>query len=147
MKRANVKTLRLSVETTSAGLLKRTGSDHKIGALAKAVESLEKAGYRRNELDSYLLIGLPGQTREEIEESVKIVASLGIRSHFSYFSPIPGTALWKDMAAGGRVHDDEDPLLHNKILFPYRGWSITPEALVELKRMQNGFNQSANTSR
>jgi radical SAM superfamily enzyme YgiQ (UPF0313 family) len=140
MRKANVKTIRLSVETTSARLLKQTGSDHKTGDLAKAVEHLENAGYKRSELDSYLLIGIPGQKREEIEESLKNVASLGIRSHFSYFSPIPGTALWKKMAASGLVRDDDDPLLHNKVLFPYRRWSISPEELVQLKELQNSLN-------
>jgi len=142
MKKADVRTVRLSVETTSARLLKRTGTDRKMGDLALAAGHLEKAGYRRNELDSYLLIGLPGQTNDEIQESVNAVASLGIRSHFSFFSPIPGTPLWKEMAASGLVSNGEDPLLHNKNLFPYRGWSITPEELVRLKELQNQLNAS-----
>ena len=140
MRRAKVQTIRLSVETTSARLSKRTGTDRKMGDLALAAKHLEKAGYRRNELDSYLLIGLPGQTSDEIQESVNTVAALGIRSHYSFFSPIPGTALWGEMAADGLVHDEEDPLLHNKVLFPYRGWSISPDDLARLKESQNRSN-------
>ena len=146
MKKAGVLTVRLSVETTSERLLEKTGTNRKMGDLQSAVGHLEKAGYPRRELDSYLLIGLPGQTKREIEDSVRSVSALGIRSHFSFFSPIPGTVLWGDMATSGLVRDDEDPLLHNKILFLYRGWSVVPEELMELKQFQNQANAALRDS-
>jgi coproporphyrinogen III oxidase-like Fe-S oxidoreductase len=53
-----------------------------------AVECLIAAGYQRHDLGVYLLVGLPGQTRAEVERAVDFVLSLGLRPHLTEYSPV-----------------------------------------------------------
>ncbi len=60
-----------------------------------AVSALRSAGYESPEIGVYLMSGLPGQTREEVEESMRKVKEAGARPYLSEFSPIPGTRIWE----------------------------------------------------
>ena len=87
--------------------------------LPRALDCLEKGGYPRNEVNVFLLAGLPGQDPEGIIGSIRLVKSLGARPRLSYFSPVPGTKTWDRLVKEGRIGKDADPLLHNKLAFAY----------------------------
>ncbi len=140
MKRANFKTVRLSLESAKIEFLKETKSEHKIGDLKRIVRHFENAGYKSSDLEVYILVGLPFQSAEEVEESIKYSGDCGVRVRFSYFSPIPKTEEWKKMVERGFLREDSDPLLHNKILFPYLWSPITPDKLEDLKKVQKEVN-------
>lgn len=65
------------------------------------------------------MLGAPGSSSEEVEESMDFVNSLGCRISLSEFSPISGTAM-----AGMTGNEERDPLLENNSIFslfsPYR---------------------------
>lgn len=44
-----------------------------------------------------------------------------------FFSPVPGTDEWQGLVRKGLLTQDGDPLLHNKLVFPYIGGSITAQ--------------------
>ncbi len=141
MKLAGFKTLRLSLETTKRETIERTLSLHKAEGFEEAFNNLLKAGFRRNEIEVYLMVGLPDQEKEEVEESIRYVGGFGAISRLAYFSPIPGTIEWKRMEERGLISLKHDPMLHNKILFPYRWSKIDPQALKDLKDLSRRLNE------
>jgi radical SAM superfamily enzyme YgiQ (UPF0313 family) len=117
LKRANFAMLRLGVETTALG---EARLDHKLaaGELEAALRYLQEAGFSRQELGVYLLIGLPCQEEAEVEASIRRVRQLGAAPVLAAYSPIPGTALWPQAVAAARYDLAVDPLYHNNSLFP-----------------------------
>jgi hypothetical protein len=83
------------------------------------------------------MVGLPGQDISCIRESILHVRRLGARTRLAYFSPIPGTEEWQYLVENGFLARDADPLLHNKLTFPYLGWSVSPQDFESVKEMVN----------
>jgi radical SAM superfamily enzyme YgiQ (UPF0313 family) len=134
-KEANFQSLFLSQESFDKDVLAKSCPKVSEGDLDKALVCLEKAGYSRQEINVYLIVGLPGQDISGIRESILHVRQLGARPRLAYFSPIPGTKEWKHLVENGYLAPDANPLLHNKLTFPYLGWSISPQDLKLLKEL------------
>ncbi len=116
------RSIRLSLETVNPVRQKDTGGKVTSRDLEYAVGNLLDAGMPRSAMGVYLLVGLPGQGLDEIEEGVRYVKSLGLRPYLAEFSPIPGTVEWKRLEQAGLVSETMDPLLTNNSLF-YRLFS------------------------
>ncbi len=117
MHAAGFATIRLSLETADAVRQQETGGKVSSGDLKRAVTSLLQAGFAPSRLGVYLMYGLPGQSLEEVNESVEFVRSLGVRICLTEFSPVRGTAAWEVLLNSGVIADDIDPLLTNNSLF------------------------------
>ncbi len=115
--RSGFKSIRLSLETTNPERQAATGGKVSSKDLEKAVKNLLEAGMPAPDIGVYLLVGLPGQELEEIEEGINYVKSLGVRPYLAEFSPIPGTSEWKRLERNGVVSMDMDPILTNNSLF------------------------------
>ncbi|MBM4294219.1 MAG: radical SAM protein [Deltaproteobacteria bacterium] len=136
LKRADFRTLRLGVETTAVG---ETRVDEKLaqGELEAAVAYLREAGFRREEMGVYLLLGLPCQDDGELIQSIRRVKELGATPVLAQYSPIPGTDLWPQAAACSRYDLAFEPLYHNSSIFPC--WlEFSWERLTRLKRLAGG---------
>jgi len=118
-RQVGVQSLYLSQESFDEELLKRACPKVTPQDLEKALGILEKAGYRRQEINVYLLVGLPDQDFSLIHESILRVRRLGARPRLAFFSPVPGTAEWSRLVAKAYLPADADPLLHNKLTFAY----------------------------
>lgn len=116
MRRAGFKTVRLGLETADEKRMRETGGKASREEFVRAVAYLKGAGFTAEELGAYLLVGLPGQSVEEVERSVEFVHSLGVQVRFAYFSPIPGTPEWRRAVEEFGFPPDADPLLHNNTL-------------------------------
>ena len=132
LRRAGVRTLFLSQESLDAELVAARTPKLAAGDLERALAALEGAGYRREEVGVYLLAGLPGQSAESVRESVRRVRRLGAVPRLSYFSPIPGTEEWEALVRAGKITPGADPLLHNKLVFPYFWGDISPDEFASL---------------
>jgi radical SAM superfamily enzyme YgiQ (UPF0313 family) len=64
----------------------------------------------------YLLVGLPGQTALMIEKDVEFVLKAGAYPRPAEYSPIPGSPLWKKVAAESGLPLSDEPLLQNNTL-------------------------------
>jgi hypothetical protein len=51
----------------------------------------------------------------------------------SYFSPLPGTEEWAGLVRAGKMAEGADPLLHNKLAFPYFWGDISPDEFASLR--------------
>ena len=110
------RTIRLSLETTDTEKQKTTGGKIYSHEMRKAVKYLYGAGFKAEHLAVYLLVGLPGQSKEEIERDIQVVHGMGVRIELASFTPLPHTSLWNNLEKNNLV-SDENILLHNKAVF------------------------------
>jgi len=83
-----------------------------------AIINLKKAGFQSKDLGAYLLIGLPGQKRELIIQSIDCVKKNGVKPILAYYTPIPHTKLWTKAVESSPFDIAQDPLYTNNTLFP-----------------------------
>lgn len=131
LKETGFRTIRLSLESI----------DPKIAGPGKAVRDeylssvrhLLDAGYSRDDCETYILLGLPGQQIDSVKKTIEFVHSSGGKPKLAEFSPIPGTPAF-ETAAKKLPELRNEPLLHNNSV--YSSWisgNILPEELQELK--------------
>jgi radical SAM superfamily enzyme YgiQ (UPF0313 family) len=119
MRHAGFATIRLSFETIDRTRQESTGGKVLTDNLVRAVRSLQKQGFTKEQIGVYLLYGLPGQGLEEVEEGIAFLRGLNVRIHLAEFSPIRGTACWDDLVKSGTITNDFDPILTNNTVFSY----------------------------
>jgi radical SAM superfamily enzyme YgiQ (UPF0313 family) len=106
---------RLSLETVDSARQRSTGGKILTGEFEQAVINLKDAGYNPGEYVAYLLMGMPGQSDTEVEESIHWAHRLGARISLSEYSLIPGTRDWEHYK---HLLPYEDPLWQNNTLLP-----------------------------
>ncbi len=132
--RAGCRTVRLGLETVDRDRQRDTGGKVRSGEVEAAVGRLLRAGLAPADIGVYLLFGLPGQSLDEVRESVTFVRSLGVRPHLCEFSPIPGTPAWDQLLRSGTIPPGLDPLYTNNTLFTRLFSSHPAEGLEALLR-------------
>ncbi|NLD04515.1 MAG: radical SAM protein, partial [Synergistaceae bacterium] len=133
LKETGFKTIRLSLESVDPKM-----ADVSSGKVAReeysgAVRYLLNAGYSGADCETYILLGLPGQSMDSVKETIKFVLSSGGKPKLAEFSPIPGTPSF-NIAAKKMPDLLTEPLLQNNSV--YSSWlsgDISPEELQELK--------------
>jgi radical SAM superfamily enzyme YgiQ (UPF0313 family) len=132
---AGFQTLRLGLEI--AAFEKRDTMDRKVTAaeFKRAVSALKHAGFDKNQIGAYLLTGLPGQPMKSVEDSIKTVKQNGITPILAHYTPIPGTALWKEAVASSRYDLESDPLFTNNAISPCQDQAFSWEKLSHLKNL------------
>lgn len=137
LKRSNFATLRLGVETAAPGN-RRLDQKLREGELEAALAYLQEAGFGRQALGVYLLMGLPGQEDGEVADSIRRVRELGATPVLTLYSPIPGTALWREALAASPYDLENEPLYQNNSLFPC--WpTFSWERYTRLKQLAQGW--------
>jgi radical SAM superfamily enzyme YgiQ (UPF0313 family) len=134
LKKAGFKSLYLSQETFEETLIKDSCPKVSSEDLGKALDHLERAGFKRKDINVYLMVGLPDQDVSEVREGILNVCNLGAQPRLAYFSPIPGTSDWEKIVSRGYLEEKADPLLHNKLVFPYVWGNITPDEFESLRK-------------
>ncbi|MCP5053324.1 MAG: B12-binding domain-containing radical SAM protein [bacterium] len=141
------KTLRLSLESTSAEILKKSGNKVTVRQMIGAVENLEAAGYERKEIGVYLIFGLPGQRVEDVEVALRFVGDLGVIPHLSYFTPVPGTVDFINLQKSGEIATPVNFHETNKIYFLYNKSGLSLDEIQHLKDLSasisNGLIRAA----
>jgi len=133
MRRTRFRTIRFGFETASLTRQKETGGKITNSETAEAVMRLKKAGYATEEIGMYILCGLPGQTAEEVEESIHFVKDCGARPVIAEYSPIPHTVLWEESVRMSPFDITHEPLFHNNTLLPCRWEGLTYDMYRSLK--------------
>jgi radical SAM superfamily enzyme YgiQ (UPF0313 family) len=112
------RTIRLGLETSDMD--RHNSLDRKIseGDFEKAVQHLIKAGFRKNDIGAYVLIGLPGQSVKSVEDTIKFIGDAGAVPYLAEYSPIPHTILWDKSLESSPYDLANEPLFHNNTLLP-----------------------------
>ncbi len=131
MHEVGFKTVRLGLETSSALEQRRTGAKISNRDFQRAVRYLQEAGFGAEQITGYVLMGLPGQSVEEVMDSVEFVHDCGALVQITTYSLIPGTKEWERAVSAGHIHAGADPLLHNDSIYPF---SWCPAGLDDFKR-------------
>jgi radical SAM superfamily enzyme YgiQ (UPF0313 family) len=137
LKKAGFQSLFLSQESFDETLIREFCPKVSSKDLERALDQLERAGFVRSKINVYLMVGLPDQKISGIKEGILRVQSLGAHPRLAYYSPIPGTAAWELLIAKGYMKRDADPLLHNKLVFPYLRANFSLDEFQSLKDMAN----------
>jgi hypothetical protein len=135
MKEAGFHTLRLSLEMTQPVWQARLGAKATLEEFDRALSCLFEAGFTESAIRVYLLVGLPGQTLDEVEQGIREVQKRGVQPSLAEYSPIPGTALWEEACRASSYPLREEPLTHNNTLLPCGGGGVTKAALDRLRRL------------
>ena len=135
---AGFKTLRLGLET--AEFDSRTDIDNKVTGddFKRAAGYLQEAGFTKDQVGAYLLMGLPGQDLTAVERSVQTVQFAGITPILAYYSPIPHTALWPEAVRGSRYDLAADPIFTNNSILPCQSEAFNWETVSALKELASG---------
>jgi len=128
-------TLRLGLET--AQFDQREEIDIKVSEheFKQAATFLRKAGFNKNQIGAYLLVGLPNQNFDTVRHSIDIVKQVGITPIAAYYTPIPHTALWPKAVAASRYDLESDPIFTNNAVMPCQKQSFDWEAISYLKEL------------
>jgi len=112
------RTIRLGLETSD--LDRHNNLDRKVseGDFEKAVKNLTTAGFRKNDIGAYVLMGLPCQSFKSVEDTVRFVDEVGAVPYPARYSPIPHTPLWEKALAHSSYDLANEPLFHNNTLLP-----------------------------
>ena len=135
MFQAGFKTLRLGLETTL--FEKRQELDQKLTEeeFKNAVSCLLEAGFNRDMLGAYLMVGLPGQEMKSIEASIQTVKQSGVTPVLAFYSPIPHTAMWSQAVNSSRYHLESDPVFTNNAVLPCQHEDFSWEKISYLKNL------------
>lgn len=141
MKAANFRTIRLGLETIDDSRQKALGAKLTTPEFNQAIANLLSAGFEKENIGAYLLVGLPEQKTEEAQRSVDAVLNLGIRPHLAEYSPTPQSPFFEKAKAFSRF-DLSEPLFHNPTLLPLANASFNEESLQALKaRVRSHFSR------
>jgi radical SAM superfamily enzyme YgiQ (UPF0313 family) len=135
MHEVNFVTLRLGLETTSRERQGATGGKVSTEEFQSALQNLRRAGYAPEEIGTYILTGLPGQERAEVEETIRFVQACGARPYVAEYSPLPGTPLWEEAVRCSPFDLTGEPLFHNNSILPCRWEGLDWDDLQALKAM------------
>ncbi len=142
MREANFQTIRLGLETASPDVQRRTGAKVTNSEFLRALACLEKAGYRRRDLEVYAMMGLPSQASQEVRETVRFINAEGCTIRLVVYSPIPGTDEWERALNASDLPLASDPLWHNPSVYPVRNNNLTWGDSDDLKRLVAELNSS-----
>lgn len=99
MKKANCQLLGIGIESASQDILDRAKKQSRVEDVKKAVELCKKTGIRTM---GHFIFGLPGETHQTAEATVRFVKELGLDYIQCYNAvPYPKTELWEY----GKKHD------------------------------------------
>jgi radical SAM superfamily enzyme YgiQ (UPF0313 family) len=135
MYKAGFSTLRLGLET--AEFDQHQDLDKKVSEneFKRAVNCLKKAGFNKDQIGAYLLVGLPDQKISSVEQSIKTVIDSGITPVPAYYTPIPHTALWPKAVATSRYDITDDPIFTNNAIIPCSKEPFSWDMIARLKEL------------
>jgi len=138
MYKAGFKSIRLGLETSDFD--KREDIDKKVTErdFQRGVEFLKRAGFKREDIGAYLLVGLPYQDLADVEESIIFVKKNGVIPILAYYTPIPHTRLWNDAVRCSNYDIEHELLCSNNAIFPCMQVPFKYGKIAYLKRLIQG---------
>jgi len=140
---AGFKTVRLSLETVNSRRYGDMGFKVDKESFAIAVKNLEKSGFKRKNIESYIIMALPEQEPQEVIDTIIYSASLGIKARLCSFSPIPGTVEWEKALETGDLNKNKDLLLMNNTVYPLLTKNFGYEIFNGIKRFSQICNYAS----
>jgi hypothetical protein len=115
--RAQFKAPRISLETSRCEVQQATGGKVSTGELTTAVEHLKNAGFAKEDIGVYLMMGAEWTDMQKTTEDVAFINSVGAMAILASYSLIPGTQDYNELVERGTIEENMDPLWHNNTIF------------------------------
>jgi radical SAM superfamily enzyme YgiQ (UPF0313 family) len=141
MFQAGFKTVRLGLESCDPEEQRRSGGKVTNEGFRRAVTALRTVGFEAADVTAYIMLGLPGQSIKETEESIAFAHQCGATVEVTLYSPIRGTAEWEQAAHHWGLDPQADPLLHNESAYPLQTEVLDTEAFEQVKALARRGNQ------
>lgn len=108
LRACGVNRLSVGLQSSNDRLLRRIGRIHSLADFLRTIESAKAAGFTNISVD--LMIGLPGQTIEDVRESTRLLLDLSLKNVSFYSLIIEEGTPFDVMQKEGRMNDlpDED---------------------------------------
>lgn len=131
MKKSGLYLISLGIESGSDRVLKLMKKGTTVSRIESAVKLIREHGL---EIAGFFILGYPGETKEEIEETIRFSRRLGlIRANFFTFLPFPGTESFKMLEENGELANvDWDNFYFASA--PYVSRELSREDLKRLQR-------------
>ena len=129
------KTIRIGLETSISRIQKATGNKVSNKDYLRSIEILKNAGYKKNEIGVYILVGLPDQNPIDVEETIKFVNRSGASPYLSFYSPIPHTPLFNKAMNISKLNLKDEPLFQNNSVYILKHPNFSEESIQYLKDM------------
>jgi len=142
-KKTNFRDLRLSLETTDENLQQFTGAKVTNSDLKRALRNLKEAGFKKDDLGVYLLIGAPWLNINKTVEDTVFINSLGAKAILASYSPIPGTQDYTALIKSDTLNKHTDPLWHNKTIFSELLSPSYMEKIQKIRRFTSKMNKES----
>ena len=133
-------TVRLSLESSVTKWLDSASNKVTKHDFQRAIQHLKEAGYNSTDIETYLIMGLPGQTVQEVKDSLDFVYQSGAISRLAAFTPIPTTEEWNRAVDMGLIEEDIDPVLTNNTLHPCANEDFPEREYQNLRDYSNKLN-------
>lgn len=131
MKAAGCYYVSVGIESGSNRILKLMKKRLTVEKIAKQVKMIKKSGLSVN---GFFILGYPGETRKEMERTIKFSRSLGLtRVAFYNFLPLPGTEAYAQLRRTKEIEKEFDFSQTFQAETPYAPKSVSKE---QLKRLQ-----------
>jgi radical SAM superfamily enzyme YgiQ (UPF0313 family) len=144
MKQAGLTQLDLGIETGSPKSLLRL----KKGITVEKIREKVRLARRYVKVFGFFMIGIPGEDETDVIQTFELAKSLDLdRWTWSIYSPLPGSALYEELIAEGKIEPYR--LNHHQVHFTeaYEGiCDIQPVRLKELYREINEYFYNKDTS-
>jgi radical SAM superfamily enzyme YgiQ (UPF0313 family) len=142
LKRAGFDTIRLGMESSSDSFHARTGKKVDFNRFAAAVRNLREVGFRTDQIGAYVLVGMPGQSRQQVEDDVEKCLQAGAYPKLAEYSPIPGTGMWPRAVESSVYPIEREPLFHNCSLLAAAEPGVDGQFLRDLRiRIREGVGR------
>ena len=135
MKKAGFEVLNIGLESAIPHIQEKTGNKVMNNDIENAVEHLLYAGFSPENIRLYTLMGLPGQTFEEVDKTIEYIFDLKVQNRLSAWSPVPGSEDFKNFDG------KKNPLYHNSTYHYYLGTRMTFEERKYLKDRADRLNK------
>ncbi len=136
--RTGFKTIRFGFESSNEATQLETGGKVDNQEFRRAIKHLKRAGYSGEEIGVYIMVGLPGQSVGEAEESIAFVRETGARPMLVEYSPIPHTPLFEKAKRMSSFDLEKEPLFHNNSILPCRWDGFT---MADYRRLKEELNR------
>jgi radical SAM superfamily enzyme YgiQ (UPF0313 family) len=133
MKQAGCYALNFGVESGSQRVLDMIKKGLTLEQIKEQITLAHEVGFY---IGGFFIVGFPGETREEIEQTIKLSCALPLdRIGVSYFQPFPGTSFFDELVKKGEIPVDwaerHHSSLHN---LTYVTETLTAQELQRLRR-------------
>jgi radical SAM superfamily enzyme YgiQ (UPF0313 family) len=143
MYRSGFKTIRLSFETANENRHHDMSNKISNHGMVSAIEHLTAVGFNPNDIEAYIIMGLPDQEVDEVISSIIFINNLGVKVRLASYSPIPGTLDFSRAVDNDLISPDIDPLLTNKSIFPLQSGPDNYEVYRNLRTFAEVLNSAA----